>query len=75
MQYLNFEVMMDLILKPVIFVAGFSLILIFVVSMQNVMNATVPKSFNGVTLGIASGESYLQVADIADVTLKESQIL
>ncbi len=75
MQYLSFEVMMDLILKPIIFVAGFSMILIFVVSMQNVMNAAVPKSFNGVTLGIASGESYLQVADIADVTLKESQVL
>lgn len=75
MQYLSLEVMIDLILKPVVFVAGFSMILIFVVSMQKVMNAEVPQSFNGVTLGIASGESYLQVADIADVTLKESQIL
>ena len=52
--YLNFGVMIDMIFKPVIFVAGFSLILIFIVSIESIMQGTLPKSFNGVEIGIVS---------------------
>jgi len=74
-EYLSFGVMIDLIFKPIIFVAGFSMILIFVVSIQKIMNAEIPPTFNGVTIGVTNWASTLAVSDIAHITIKESQLL
>ena len=63
--------MIDLIFKPVIFVAGFSMILIFVVSIQKIMQTTMPKEINGVTISITSWASTLAVSDITTIKVIE----
>jgi len=74
MGYLNFEVMLDMIFKPVIFVAGFSLILIFIVSIQSIMQGSIPKSFNGVGIAIESWASTLTVDGISSIEVKENGV-
>ncbi len=73
-KYLSFKVMIDLIFKPVIFVAGFSMILIFVVSIQKVMQTAMPKEINGVTISITSWSSTLAVSDITTIKVKEGSV-
>ncbi|MCX6825079.1 MAG: hypothetical protein NTY80_02530 [candidate division SR1 bacterium] len=74
-KYLKFSVMLDLIFKPLIFVAGFSMILILVVSIQSIMNGTLPKDFNGVTIGVNSSGSSLAIEGISTINIQENNIL
>lgn len=74
-KYLKFSVMLDLIFKPLIFVAGFSMILILVVSIQSIMNWTLPKDFNGVTIGVNSSWSSLAIEGISTINIQENNIL
>lgn len=74
-EFLNFKTMIDLIFKPVIFVAGLSMILILVVSMQNIMQGTLPKSFNNVSIAVKSWASTLSVQGITNIEVKENEIL
>ena len=73
-KYLSFKVMLDLIFKPVIFVAGFSMILIFVISIQKIMQTTLPKEINGVTISVTSWASTLALKDISTIKVTESSV-
>lgn len=73
-KYLNFEVMIDMIFKPVIFVAWFSLILILVVSIQSIMQWTIPQNFNGVEIGINSWSSTLTIDGVSSIEVKENAV-
>ncbi|EKD25336.1 MAG: hypothetical protein ACD_80C00084G0022 [uncultured bacterium (gcode 4)] len=74
-KYLKFSVMIDLVFKPVIFVAGFSMILILVTSIQSIMQGTLPKSFNGVTVSVLWSSSTLAIEGISTIQIQENDIL
>ncbi len=72
MKYLNLETMLDLILKPIVFVAWFWLILIFVVSIQSIMQWTLPKELNGgVNISVNASWALLNVEDISSIQVNE----
>jgi len=74
-KYLKFSVMVSMIFKPVIFVAGFWFIIILVASMQNIMQWSIPSSFNGVDISMSDWASTLSVAWISSVEVKENGVL
>ena len=71
-KYLKFSVMIDMIFKPVIFVAGFSLILILVASIQNIMQTQIPQEFNGVVLSVTGSAAKMEIEGVSSIEIQEN---
>lgn len=67
--------MIDLIFKPVIFVAGFAFIIIFVASIQRIMTGELPKSFNDVHISVENNSSTMTIENLSTIEVSESGIL
>lgn len=70
-KYLSFSSLMDMIFKPVIYIAVLSMILIFITSIQNIMSWN-PPSLNGVSMTSDNTSSTLSIQDVSSVKIDDT---
>lgn len=73
-KYLKFSVMLDMIFKPIIYMAGFSIMLILVASMQNIMQTRIPQEFNGVVLSVTGSTAKMEIEEISSIQINENNV-
>lgn len=73
-KYLSVKSLIDMVFKPVIFMAMLSLILILVISMQNIMLSQSSISLNGVNMSVdpVTSSSTLSVQNVSSVTFNDN---
>lgn len=76
-KYLSLSSLLDLVFKPVMFMAMMSLILILVVSMQNIMSWSNPEPVNGVSLSFqpSTKTANLTIEWVSSVTMVDNLFL
>lgn len=73
-KYLKFSVMLDMIFKPIIYMAGFSIMLILVASIQNIMQTHIPQEFNGVVLSVTGSTAKMEIEEISSIQINENNV-
>lgn len=54
--------------------AGFSIMLILVASMQNIMQTRIPQEFNGVVLSVTGSTAKMEIEEISSIQINENNV-